>query len=412
MLIFNNYAIMKVLFTALYLAAMCVPASAAGEGEEDFLDGYDHSVQEYLTNRLAGGSQASGEQTVVTEKKKWKIDDFVTVPKFGGYIIGMFDYKSTTGKDDSNQFSLRMLRLYVDGTVFKDFKYRVQMEVSGQPGQYDKDGNAQAGYGPRVVDAYVDWCRFSWLGIKGGQFKRCFTFENPMNPWDLSNGDYTQLTKFMTNLGTRTSGNYAYNHNSGGRDLGVQLHGDLFKNEKTGHYYLSYQLGMYNGQGINVGDKDKEKDYIGNVQVQPLKGWKIGVFGWHGSFYGYNAGLDMPQYSQYFNRWCVGTSYEGKRLSVRSEYARNHNTYPDKTVSDAWNITVGYNVWRWLKPFVRYDALHTDVDTWSSLNSIYGMGLQARPHKNLQFQLQYNYAHDNKSHADTHQVWTQAYIRF
>ena len=390
---------MRLFFVFTLLLGLCLPISANVEGDdEQFLDGYDHSLQNYLTERFAG-RQSNQDSPKGSVGKKWKIDDYVTVPKFGGYIVGKYEYSS--GKGHTNEFSLRLLRLYVDGTVFKHFKYRVQMEVCGQPG-----GN---GTGARVIDAYIDWTRFSWLGIKGGEFKRCFSFENPMNPWDISNGDYSQLTKHMTNLGS--SALYPGNHNSGGRDLGIQLHGDLFKNSQTGHHYLSYQMGVYNGQGINVGDKDKEKDYIANVQVQPLKGWKIGVFGWHGSF---TTQTGEVKNTTYFNRWAVGTSYESSRASLRAEYARNHNTTGLREVSDAWVLTAGYRVWRWLKPYVRYDALRTDAHSWQSLNSIYGVGLQARPHKNLQFQLQYNYIHNNALVADkdVHQIWTQAYIRF
>lgn len=364
--------------TALCFALPSVASHFGEDTQEDhFIDGYDHSLQEAITEKVGA--------------KPWKLDEYVTVPKFGGYIVGSFKYNSADG---NNSFDLRMLRLYVDGTVFRDFKYRVQMEVAGNPG-----GN---GTGARIVDAYIDWTRWKTFGIKLGQYKRCFTFENPMNPWDICGEDYSQATKIMTGM---TTDMYPGGNASGGRDLGIQLHGELFPDTRDGHSYLSYQLGIYNGQGINQSDKDKEKDYIGNLQFQPIKGWKIGIFGWHGSYHN-------GTFSQYFNRWSLGTSYESSKLSLRLEYVRNHNTYPSTQVSDAWNIVAGYQVWRWLKPYVRYDAYRADADGWNTLSTIYSLGLQARPHKNLQFQLQYNHVYKNASHMATNQLWAMAYLRF
>ena len=386
----------------MLLALLATAFSLTSKGQlamnEEYQDGYDHSLQNYITEKI---SQLKGKQDekVKEGKKKWKMADYVTVPKFGGYIVGTYKYNSQEGKNGGDGFGLRYLRLYLDGTVLKDFKYRVQMNVSGEPGSKN---------GARVIDAFISWQKWAPLGIKLGEYKRCFTFENPMNPWDIASGDYTQLTKHFTGMGGDL---YQGAANSGGRDLGVQIYGDAFKVGKTQHYLLHYQAGIYNGQGINTSDKDKEKDYIATVQLQPLKGLYVGVFGWSGSFF------DGAQ-SNYFKRWAAGVSYEGL-FSARAEYARNiyadgADTHGLGQKSDAWYIRMGIPTWRWLRVNLGYDAYRKDMSTWTSLNSIYSLGLQARPHKNLQFQLQWNYCHNNASGVDKdyHQLWTQAYIRF
>ena len=388
----------------MVLALLATAFSLTSKGQlamnEEYQDGYDHSLQNYITEKISQLKDKQKEQAK-DGKKKWKIADYVTVPKFGGYIVSTYKYNSQEGKNGGDGFGLRYLRLYLDGTVFKDFKYRVQMNVSGEPGTTSS---------ARVIDAFVSWQKWAPLGIKMGEFKRCFTFENPMNPWDITSGDYTQLTK---NFAGMSGDFYKGGTNSGGRDLGIQVYGDAFKVGKTQHYLLHYQAGIYNGQGINTSDKDKEKDYIATVQVQPVKGLYIGVFGWSGSFF------DGSQ-SNYFKRWAAGVSYEGV-ISARAEYARNiyAQDYGVKNVgqkSDAWYIRMGIPTWRWLRVNLGYDAYRSDMSTWTSLNSIYTLGLQARPHKNLQFQLQWNYVHDNDDaltiDKDYHQLWAQAYIRF
>ena len=388
----------------MVLALLATAFSLTSKGQlamnEEYQDGYDHSLQNYITEKISQLKDKQ-EEKAKEGKKKWKIADYVTVPKFGGYIVSTYKYNSQEGKNGGDGFGLRYLRLYLDGTVLKDFKYRVQMNVSGEPGTTSS---------ARVIDAFVSWQKWAPLGIKMGEFKRCFTFENPMNPWDITSGDYTQLTK---NFAGMSGDFYKGGTNSGGRDLGIQVYGDAFKVGKTQHYLLHYQAGVYNGQGINTSDKDAEKDYIATVQVQPVKGLYIGVFGWSGSFFDGNQ-------SNYFKRWAAGVSYEGV-ISARAEYARNiyAQDYGVKNVgqkSDAWYIRMGIPTWRWLRVNLGYDAYRSDMSTWTSLNSIYTLGLQARPHKNLQFQLQWNYVHDNDDaltiDKDYHQLWAQAYIRF
>ena len=388
----------------MVLALLATAFSLTSKGQlamnEEYQDGYDHSLQNYITEKISQLKDKQ-EENANEGKKKWKIADYVTVPKFGGYIVSTYKYNSQEGKNGGDGFGLRYLRLYLDGTVFKDFKYRVQMNVSGEPGTTSS---------ARVIDAFVSWQKWAPLGIKMGEFKRCFTFENPMNPWDITSGDYTQLTK---NFAGMSGDFYKGGTNSGGRDLGIQIYGDAFKVGKTQHYLLHYQAGVYNGQGINTSDKDAEKDYIATVQVQPVKGLYIGVFGWSGSFFDGNQ-------SNYFKRWAAGVSYEGV-ISARAEYARNiyAQDYGVKNVgqkSDAWYIRMGIPTWRWLRVNLGYDAYRSDMSTWTSLNSIYTLGLQARPHKNLQFQLQWNYVHDHDDaltiDKDYHQLWAQAYIRF
>ena len=178
----------------MVLALLATAFSLTSKGQlamnEEYQDGYDHSLQNYITEKISQLKDKQ-EENANEGKKKWKIADYVTVPKFGGYIVSTYKYNSQEGKNGGDGFGLRYLRLYLDGTVFKDFKYRVQMNVSGEPGTTSS---------ARVIDAFVSWQKWAPLGIKMGEFKRCFTFENPMNPWDIASGDYTQLTKHFAGM--------------------------------------------------------------------------------------------------------------------------------------------------------------------------------------------------------------------
>ena len=153
----------------------------------------------------------------------------------------------------------------MDGSIFTDFKYRIQLQMNGQ--------------NPHVKDYYIEWAKYKEFSVKLGQFKRAFTFENPMNPWDVGVGDFSFLVQKMAGMGDRLG-----EANMGGRDQGLQVQGDLFPVNDDSYRLLHYQLGVYNGQGINLADANKAKDIIGTVQVQPIKGLKLGVFGWKGDW--------------------------------------------------------------------------------------------------------------------------------
>ena len=96
-------------------------------------------------------------------------------PKFSGYAIGQYQY-SSQHEAESNSFSLRMIRISLDGRILGDFAYKLQGQVNGN--------TSTLGDSPRMVDVYVEWQKLPFLKIKAGQFKRPFTFENPMNPID------------------------------------------------------------------------------------------------------------------------------------------------------------------------------------------------------------------------------------
>ena len=204
-------------------------------------------------------------QDKVLPKAKWKRSDIASVPKFGGYIIGSYKYDSESSQHGGDGFGLRLVRVYVDGTVLKDFKYRLQVELNGTP---------------HVKDAFVSWSHWKELEVKMGEFKRCFTFENPYNPWDVGFGDYSQLSKKLSGFGDRVG-----EKSMGGRDLGLQVQGDAFRSKRDGHAQLHYAVAVYNGQGINLRDENLRKDFIGTLQWSPVEDLWIGTFGWAGNWH-------------------------------------------------------------------------------------------------------------------------------
>lgn len=188
--------------------------------------------------------------------------------KFSGYVMSQYQY---TGQDskESNSFNIRMLRMALDGRLMKDFYWKVQLQANGN--------TSDLGSSPRMVDAFAEWQKYEAFKIKAGQFKRPFTFENPMHPITQGFMGYSQNVSKLAGFSDRTG-----EHASNGRDIGVQIQGDLIKNA-AGRNLLHYQVGVFNGQGTNHKDVDQRKDVIGGIWVSPVKGLRIGAFGWTGS---------------------------------------------------------------------------------------------------------------------------------
>ncbi|MBQ8968690.1 MAG: porin [Bacteroidaceae bacterium] len=375
----------KYCILALFLGLSAIAAAHSAE-DEAFLDTSYHTLQD-----------------AVLPKARWKRSDIASLPKFGGYINGYYKYNGQPTAHGGEGFGLRLVRVYVDGTVFRDFKYRLQMELNGTP---------------HIKDAFISWSHWTELEVKVGQFKRCFTFENPYNPWDVGTGDYSQLAKKFSGFGDRVG-----EASMGGRDLGLQLQGDLFPSRHDKHRLLHYAVAVYNGQGINQSDVSRRKDFIGTLQYSPIRDLQIGVFGWIGDWKS-ATGVTVDR-----NRLAAGVKYEGRdnHWSARAEYARSwghkasdYVAATDTTMAfwkggnkaDAWYVTVGAPVWRWIKVYAKYDA-YRDYANRHTLHTIYSLSANLQPHKNLMLQLQYN-VHDDKASAPHvyHQFWAQTYVRF
>ena len=291
-----------------------------------------------------------------------KVTDNTTGPKIGGFFIGKYTYTDQDGQHGGNGLSQRMVRLYADGTILNDFKYRVQLQVN----------NASF----HMKDYFVEWAHWKEFSVKVGQYKRAFLFENPYNPWDVGFGDYSQITKKLSGMG-----DYCGEASSnGGRDQGIQIQGDLLPIADS-YRLIHYQFQIMNGQGINTADANAGKDFIGTLQVQPLKDLYIGVFGWKGDYVKDTLTIGR-------DRWAVAAKYEHNAWSARAEYA--HSDGMNISEADGWYAAVGIPVNDWFKVYAKYDVYRSKASR-ESMNTMYSLAPNFQIHKNLMFQFQYNY---------------------
>ena len=215
----------------------------------------------FVMAALAVSTLTASAQSVVP---KW-----INNVKLSGFGIVQYTYN---GQEDneSNSFNLRLARLALDGRAFDDWYWKAQVQFNGN--------TSTLGSSPKLVDLFIEWQKYDFLRVKAGQFKNPFTYENPMHPIDQGFMSYSQVISKFAGFSDRAGA-----HSSNGRDIGVQLQGDFLKNA-SGRNLIHYQVGVFNGQGINVKDVDHQKNIIGGAWVMPVEGMRLGAFGWIGSY--------------------------------------------------------------------------------------------------------------------------------
>ena len=248
--------------------------------------------------------------------------------KFSGYVMTQFQASDQEDKE-SNSFNIRMVRMALEGRLMQDLYWKVQIQANGN--------TSDLGSSPRMVDAFAEWQKYDAFKIKAGQFKRPFSFENPMHPITQGFMGYAQGISKLSGFSDRVG-----EHASNGRDVGVQIQGDFLKNE-AGRNLVHYQIGVFNGQGTNQKDVDQRKDIIGGAWVMPIKGLRIGAFGWTGSYARKGTWTEVDANgnvqtksgvrSVSKNRYAFSAEYAANDWTVRSEYIHSQGYGFEKSMS-------------------------------------------------------------------------------
>jgi hypothetical protein len=323
--------------------------------------------------------------------------------KLSGYAMTQYQYSGQDGAK-SNSFNIRLGRISLDGRAATDWYWKIQLQFNGN--------TSTLGSSPKVVDAFAEWQKFEFLKVKVGQFKRPFSFENPMNPIDQGFMSYAQIIMKLTYFTDRVG-----MHSSNGRDIGVQLQGDFLKNN-NGRNLLHYQVGVFNGQGINTKDVGQQKDIIGGIWVMPVAGMRLGLFGSEGSYSRKGTWTNenhqtvsgirrLPQH-----RYAISGEYKFDDWTVRSEYIHStgkafkavYNSSADLSKADV-NETIGDKadgvyalviapvIKHKLYAKARYD-MYRPSGSWDNSKTFYEVGANYVINKNVQINAEYARVND------------------
>ena len=331
------------------------------------------------------------------QKKEW----FNNV-KLSGYGMTQYQYSDQKG-NKSNSFNLRLFRLVLDGRILNDFYWKAQIQVNGN--------TSTLGSSPRLVDLFAEWQKYDYFKVKIGEFKRPFTFDNPLHPIDQGFMGVGQVISKLSGFSDRTG-----EHSSNGRDLGLQVQGDFLKNA-AGRNLLHYQIGVFNGQGINTKDVDQRKDIIGGLWVMPVEGLRLGVFGWEGSSARKGNWTDagvthtgevrsLPKH-----RYALSGEYKFNDWTLRSEYVHSTgyafakaltntnaqdpnftnceiNTALGNKADGFYGLVIAPVIQKKVHVKARYD-LYRPTAEWNRSRTQYEVGADYYFHKNFQINVEY-----------------------
>lgn len=298
-------------------------------------------------------------------------------PKISGFVNGRYAWDS--GDNDTHGFDIRRVRLAATGDVTRHLDYKVQAEYETTV---------------KVIDAYVRWKITKPFNVQIGEFKVPYSQETLYGPT-------TWLTIENPAAVSKLNG---YDDLSGlkvnGRDIGLAFYGDLLPDRSGSFSYITYRIGLFNGNGINTKDDNNRKDFAGLLEVHPVKELTLSAGHYQGSY-----GKLHEEHVRI--RTSAGLEWKDRRLTLRSEYLHG-NTAGKK--SDGVYALAAWQLSRWFQPIISYDYFQADKTSGEHQGN-YQVGLNVTPVKPLRIQAAYTYQ-DNHIAEDVHRVEIQGFVQF
>lgn len=272
-----------------------------------------------------------------------------------GYLQGGYQVA-----ESSSTFYLKRARVSLTGNAKEEkIDYRLQVDMAGSP---------------KICDLYFRYKPSSAFGMQMGQFKIPFAIENDIyGPTTVEFIDYSYITTLLARNNARYDGIAAT-----GRDIGFQIYGSF--GEAKDFKMLSYNLGVFNGAGINVSDNNRAKDVVARVIVKPSKALSLSA-SWM------SAETIFEERNLRSDRWSAGVIYDVDDFIVRSEYAEAE--FGDDDI-DAFYVMGGYKIKRDWMLVARYETLNQEYEYATDVyaNRI-TLGTVYKPYSFLRFQLNY-----------------------
>jgi len=313
----------------------------------------------------------------------------------------------TYNDDDKEPFGgdIRRVQFDMRGGISKQFEYAFLFEFAGSP---------------RLLNANASWTPLNEVNVRVGQYKVPFSLESPYARATFESCDNSQIVDQLTYYSGDISG-----MSSSGRDFGIGLYGNIFK--KKGYSVLNYDIGVFNGSGINIRDNNRKKDFVGRINISPIKPVTISTSymnGWSGDF--------KKEPVKHRKRYAVGARYDDGKYLLRSEAILSNTEVNDPgvdangnanplTVSSSvknvksygWYALAGYYFIPNLQGLLKYDYMRQEKGNSQTDRTDYYVGANYFFQKGKLSRLQVTYCFsDIKVARDLNQVIAQLYVIF
>ena len=326
-----------------------------------------------------------------TPAKKW-INTAIERIHLSGYAMGGFDY--------------------YDQQMPKD-KYKVALIIFIANVQITDRINAYMMYDFKSSTLHEMWANYKFcpqINLKVGQFKTPFTLENTLSPTVL---ETVRLMSLASDY--MISGGSALTMKSQcGRDAGMTIYGNLFKG------FMTYDLALMNGAGLNRADDNSQKDFVGRIGVSPMSYLTLsgsvmlgtGNIAVHEDANGKVVSdlapiSDVKRNGNFTrNHYALGAQMKTKPVNLRTEYMFGKDGDLDAKGYYATGTVNNIGV-KHLDLVASYDWL----DIYSGKKNRYTTGLQYWFYPGCRFQVNYGYEKNDNAH-DQNFILAQIQVKF
>lgn len=374
---------MKRQFLPLMLAAAFIGFATLGNAQTDKKEKKERK----------GKTEQESKAPAKPGDRKFQISDYL---KVGGFVNTQYEYTNQEQNNgtlaETSAFQIRRARLDVKGDITPMIDFRLQADFANSP---------------KLVDAFVRVKCCKYINLQVGQFKIPFTLENPYAPLNLEFADNAQVITHLSGYKDVT-GIESY---ATGREIGAQIYGTLIDFERDGKKFpiLSYAVGVFGGNGINVKKDNMAKDLAGRIEFRPFVK-NLTLSG--SAYWGRYTDAHMEKENLLRLRCAGGAEYKDEHLTVRGEYVwgntglcklneETNNYYRTHKVTHGFYVVAGYwfncgwgkcdkfSISQKIRPVVRYDYYKEDYTADNCQSSYYSVGFDWWPEKHLNFRASY-----------------------
>lgn len=298
-----------------------------------------------------------------------------------GYLQTVFtSYQHPLAGRYSDGFGIKRARLDFQGHFSSRFDYRLLVDFVGQSGA---NGTAPTGgqlISPFLVEANLTYKPFDFLNVKAGQLIVAFSQENISQDRNLDLIERSQVVNALVGRKGDAAGSLVDSlGNQNGRDIGIQVNGNLIRIQDS--YLIDYFFQVLDGAGINTLDNNQSKDIDARLVFHPFKQLSLG-----GSYYnGVDRFTGSLTKDQKRLRWGAELALNCERFSVKGEYIRGQEgssnlSHPQggdgTTFHDGWYGQAAFFVLpRQLQAIFRYDWFDPNTAKSQVKSTYYDFGL-------------------------------------
>jgi len=291
-------------------------------------------------------------------------------------LKGLIQFQFDAGEEGNpnTTFLIKRARIILSGqTPVKQVSYFIQADMTQTPA---------------LLDAKINLAYIPKTNISAGRYIPGFTYYGSRGAGDL---DFINYPLMLT---------YGSNKYFPWRQYGVQ--------SETKYKYLNFNLGAFNGFPANstTADDNSQKDYLGALNITPLKGMAFYGYRWQGK----EKVGSRTDYAKV--RTGGGFSFKGKRLMFVSEYM---NTVDESSVNQFGQSAfgnVGYKVVPWFELIGRYEfvdpnrKLPNNSEVWTT----YGFNI-LQDGNNIKYSVNYIVKQENPK-INNDEILAQMQIQF